>query len=190
LSNEHFSVDGTQGAAWASMKSFRATDGSDESPLGGCNGERDFHGETRSNVAHASTMVVAIRWHRAASPWEPTRLTMRTSSSTICATSTSRHRSHRTRQAQLGDRRPHDSPPRLRHQSAEAQENRGAFRLGQDDRRARPPDAARCRTFEIQVHTHHGSLRTHPVAEVAWGVRMRRATLGKIERRPQTLSSL
>jgi hypothetical protein len=30
LSDEHFSVDGTQVAAWASMKSFRAKDGSDE----------------------------------------------------------------------------------------------------------------------------------------------------------------
>jgi transposase len=35
LSNEHFSVDGTQIAAWASMKSFRAKDGSDEPPGGG-----------------------------------------------------------------------------------------------------------------------------------------------------------
>ena len=31
LLDEHFSVDGTQVAAWASMKSFRAKDGSDES---------------------------------------------------------------------------------------------------------------------------------------------------------------
>jgi hypothetical protein len=31
-----FSVDGTQVAAWASMKSFRAKDGSDESPLRLC----------------------------------------------------------------------------------------------------------------------------------------------------------
>ena len=30
LSDEHFSVDGTQVAAWASMKSFRAKDGSDD----------------------------------------------------------------------------------------------------------------------------------------------------------------
>jgi hypothetical protein len=37
LSDEHFSVDGTQAAAWASMKSFRAKDGSDEPPLGGRN---------------------------------------------------------------------------------------------------------------------------------------------------------
>ena len=35
LSDEHFSVDGTQVAAWASMKSFRA--GSDEPPSGGRN---------------------------------------------------------------------------------------------------------------------------------------------------------
>jgi hypothetical protein len=54
LSDEHFSVDGTQVAAWASMKSFRTMDGSDEPPSGGRNGERDFHGETRSNDTHAS----------------------------------------------------------------------------------------------------------------------------------------
>jgi transposase len=41
LSNDHFSVDGTQIAAWASMKSFRAKDGLDEPPSGGRNGERD-----------------------------------------------------------------------------------------------------------------------------------------------------
>ena len=55
LSNEHFSVDGTQIAAWASMKSVRAKDGSDEPPSGGRNGERDFHGEKRSNDTHVST---------------------------------------------------------------------------------------------------------------------------------------
>ena len=46
LSDEHFSVDGTQIAAWASMKSFEAKDGSSEPPSPGRNGERDFHGET------------------------------------------------------------------------------------------------------------------------------------------------
>jgi hypothetical protein len=55
LSDEHFSVDGTQVAAWASMKSFEAKDGSDEPPSVGRNGERDFHGERRSNETHAST---------------------------------------------------------------------------------------------------------------------------------------
>ena len=55
LSDEHFSVDGTQVAAWASMKSFVAKDGSGEPPSPGRNGERDFHGERRRNETHAST---------------------------------------------------------------------------------------------------------------------------------------
>ena len=55
LSDEHFSVDGTQVQAWASMKSFVAKDGSGEPPSSGRNGERDFHGERRSNETHAST---------------------------------------------------------------------------------------------------------------------------------------
>jgi len=55
LSDEHFSVDGTLIEAWASMKSFRAKDGSDEPPAPGRNGERHFHDEKRSNDTHAST---------------------------------------------------------------------------------------------------------------------------------------
>src|SRR3954468_10939984 len=55
LSSEHFSVDGTLIEAWASMKSFRPKDGSGEPPGPGRNGERDFHGEKRSNETHAST---------------------------------------------------------------------------------------------------------------------------------------
>jgi transposase len=55
LSDEHFSVDGTQVAAWASMKSFVAKDGSSEPPSSGRNGERDFRRETRSNATHASS---------------------------------------------------------------------------------------------------------------------------------------
>jgi len=55
LSEEHFSVDGTLIQAWASMKSFRPRDGSGEPPAPGRNGERDFHGERRSNATHAST---------------------------------------------------------------------------------------------------------------------------------------
>jgi hypothetical protein len=34
LSSEHFSVDGTLIDAWASMKSFRRKDGSDDDPFG------------------------------------------------------------------------------------------------------------------------------------------------------------
>jgi transposase-like protein DUF772 len=54
LSDDHFSVDGTLIEAWASMKSF-CKDGSGEPPAPGRNGERDFHGEKRSNETHAST---------------------------------------------------------------------------------------------------------------------------------------
>lgn len=54
LSDDHFSVDGTLIEAWASLKSFRRKDGSDEPPDPGRNGERDFHGEKRSNDTHAS----------------------------------------------------------------------------------------------------------------------------------------
>ena len=54
LSDEHFSVDGTLIQAWASMKSFRPKDGSGEPPDPGRNGERDFHGEQRTNETHAS----------------------------------------------------------------------------------------------------------------------------------------
>jgi transposase len=54
LSHEHFSVDGTLIQAWASMKSFRPKDGSEEPPAPGRNGERDFHGEQRTNDSHAS----------------------------------------------------------------------------------------------------------------------------------------
>jgi transposase len=55
LSSEHFSVDGTQIKAWASMKSFRRRDGNDHDSGSGRNAERDFHGEKRSNETHAST---------------------------------------------------------------------------------------------------------------------------------------
>ena len=55
LSEEHFTVDGTLIEAWASMKSVRAKDGSDEPPAPGRNGERDFKGETRINDTHVST---------------------------------------------------------------------------------------------------------------------------------------
>lgn len=66
LSSEHFSVDGTLIDAWASMKSFRAKDGSGEAPAPGRNGERDFRHETRSNQTHASTTDPDARLYRKA----------------------------------------------------------------------------------------------------------------------------
>ena len=64
LSDEHFSVDGTLIQAWASMKSFRPKDGSGEPPDPGRNGERDFHGEQRTNETHASTTDPEAKLYR------------------------------------------------------------------------------------------------------------------------------
>ena len=66
LSSEHFSVDGTLIDAWASMKSFRPKDGSGDPPGPGRNGERNFHGEKRSNETHASTTDPDARLYRKA----------------------------------------------------------------------------------------------------------------------------
>lgn len=66
LSDEHFSVDGTMIDAWASMKSFRPKDGSGAPPTPGRNGERDFHGEKRSNETHASTTDPDARLYKKA----------------------------------------------------------------------------------------------------------------------------
>ena len=65
LSTEHFSVDGTLIEAWASMKSFRPKDGSDEPASGGGrNAEANFRGERRSNETHASTTDPEARLYR------------------------------------------------------------------------------------------------------------------------------
>ena len=65
LSTEHFSVDGTLIEAWASMKSFKPKDGSDEPPAGGGrNAEADFHGKKRCNATHASTTDPDARLYR------------------------------------------------------------------------------------------------------------------------------
>jgi transposase len=63
-SDEHFSVDCTQIAAWTSMKSFKPKDGSGPPPSPGRNGERDFHGEKPSNATHASTTDAEAQLYR------------------------------------------------------------------------------------------------------------------------------
>jgi IS5 family transposase len=51
--------------AWASLKSFRPKDGSDDPPGdGGRNAEADFHGQKRSNETHASTTDPDARLYR------------------------------------------------------------------------------------------------------------------------------
>lgn len=60
LSDEHFSVDGTLIEAWASHKSFKPKDGSDEGD--GSN----FHGQNRKNDTHGSTSDPEAKLYRKA----------------------------------------------------------------------------------------------------------------------------
>jgi len=66
ISSDHFSVDGTLLQAWASHKSFKPKDGSDDGdrPAGGRNAERDWKGQKRSNETHASTTDPEARLFR------------------------------------------------------------------------------------------------------------------------------
>jgi hypothetical protein len=73
LSDDHFSVDGTLIEAWASVKSFRPKDGSGAPPAAVRNGERDFHGEKRSNGSYASTTDPEARPYRKG-PGQPANL--------------------------------------------------------------------------------------------------------------------
>ncbi len=62
LSDEHFSVDGTLIEAWASPKSFRAKDGSDDNGSGGANWRK----QKRGNATHTSTTDPESRLYRKA----------------------------------------------------------------------------------------------------------------------------
>jgi transposase len=66
LSKEHFSVDGTLIQAWASQKSFRPKDGSDDQTPsdGGRNAQADWKGQPRSNDTHASKTDPDARLYR------------------------------------------------------------------------------------------------------------------------------
>ena len=65
VSDEHFTVDGTQIEAWASMKSFVKKDGSGPPPSdGGRNPTVDFKGENRGNATHQSTTDPDARLYR------------------------------------------------------------------------------------------------------------------------------
>ena len=66
LSREHFSVDGTLIQAWASHKSFKPRDGSDDQTPGGPgrNAQADWKGNRHSNDTHASTTDPDARLYR------------------------------------------------------------------------------------------------------------------------------
>ena len=65
LSNEHFTVDGTQLEAWASLKSFQQRDAAPgEPPDDPGNPTVNFHGERWRNDTHASTTDPEALLHR------------------------------------------------------------------------------------------------------------------------------
>ena len=65
LSDEHFTVDGTQLNAWASLKSFQRRDAAPGPPPDDPgNPTVDFHGERRRNDTHASTTDPDARLYR------------------------------------------------------------------------------------------------------------------------------
>ena len=65
LSDEHFTVDGTQWEAWASLKSFRCRDAAPSAPPDDPgNPTVDFHGERRRNDTHQSTTDPEAILHR------------------------------------------------------------------------------------------------------------------------------
>jgi transposase len=67
VSDEHFTVDGTLVQAWASQKSFKRKDGSDDdSEGGGRNQEVNFRGKKRRNDTHQSTTDPQARLYRKA----------------------------------------------------------------------------------------------------------------------------
>jgi transposase len=69
LSDEHFTVDGTQIEAWASLKSFRPKDEAPEErppPDDPGNPTVNFHGERRTNATHQSTTDPEARLYRKA----------------------------------------------------------------------------------------------------------------------------
>ena len=65
LSDEHFTVDGTQLEAWASLKSFQCRDAAKSDPPDDPgNPTVNFHGERRRNDTHQSTTDPAAMLHR------------------------------------------------------------------------------------------------------------------------------
>jgi len=66
ISSDHFSVDGTLLQAWASHKSFKPKDGSEDDSQGpkGRNVEQNWKGKKRSNDTHASTTDPESRLYR------------------------------------------------------------------------------------------------------------------------------
>lgn len=190
LSSGHFSVDGTLIEAWALMKSFRPKDGSGAPRGPGRNGERDFHGEKRSNETHASTTDPDARLARKSNAQTSklcyaghavieSRHGLAVAATTTRATGTAERdageammagldRAARSRSA-LGDRWADHAAPGLRGQPAHPQADRGSVRLGQGDRRHATHAAARSGAGRMELCAPRRRLQPRPIAEADGG---------------------
>jgi len=175
LSRDHFSVDGTLIEAWASMKSFRPKDGSDNPPEGGGrNAEANFHGQKRSNETHASTTDPDARLYRKG-PGKEAKLSfigrglMENRSGLLVDACLTRADGHAERVGgaacrpeqqwpKLGDRRAHDAAWRLRHQPAPPQAHRRSLWLDQDGGRTGEDEAPWPRSGRLRLHLRRRGL--------------------------------
>ena len=153
LSCDHFSVDGTLIEAWASMKSFRPRDGSDDPPPsgGGRNREADFRGQKRSNETHASTTDPEARLYRKG-PGKEAKLCLM---------------GHEV----VGDRRPHDATRGLCGEPTHPQADRGSLRLDQEGRRpGTEPSFAAVSASDSGLHLRSRRLQSCSAAEASGGL--------------------
>jgi transposase len=138
MSDDHFTVDGTLIQAWASHKSFRAKDGSDDDGGDGAN----FHGQKRSNDTHESTTDPDARLYKK-SYGKESHLAYRWT--------------HAGGEPQRPDRRRHDPGRRLRRARGRAADARGQAKRPQASHHRRRGQGLRHQGF----HRGHTRLERH-----------------------------
>jgi len=175
LSDDHFSVDGTLVEAWASLKSFRARDASDEPPAPGRNGERDFHGEKRSNDTHASTTDPDAKLYRKSAHTAAKlcfighALMENRSGLVVKADATTASNRVSRQDPPLRHRRSHHTTCELRHKPAQTQVGGRGVRLGQDHCRDGQGQGARPAARALPLHLRDGRLQSHTDAQASGG---------------------
>jgi transposase len=195
ISTDHFSVDGTLIAAWASMKSFRRTDGDDSDPDGPSrNAERGFHKEKRSNDTHRSSTDPEARLYKKGDGQAAklsymghalmeNRHGLAVDGGVTLATGTAEREATLTMLARALDgqdqpsalhrcRRAHHPSSRLCAQSTPPQAHRGGVRLDQEFGRPGQDQASRSRQGRRRLHPGAGGLQPDPPAQAPGGAGM------------------
>lgn len=161
VSDEHFSVDGTLVEAWASFKSLKAKDGSDDHRHRGADGGHPTRlRRRRPQPAHHARRRQGLR-HGGVRRSLP---------------GPQRHAARRAERHQAGerDRWAHGAARGLRGQPQEAHADRGDLRLVQDGGAVPqdPPQGRAARGLDVHVHgrgVQHGAHANHPGRGVSRG---------------------